>query len=242
MTGVYSLQCWRYRNLDEVIKIRKVHRKGWGEPLGILCGHGSGNHSEQTMGYLRRHHIELVLVRPANLKGNGANKGAVCQMKHVLGAIDLNMSSPRSLARGVLEKPISLYIRMRNLIPVKRDILTPERGMRVKVSKGQRNLVRQHLKDHKMSKMESNEDQGKLDQLHGLIRYHSMTVDPVALKRVEKAISASEEAFITALNRKCGRKNLAYFFEFSNASSRKGMMKPIADIAISDTTSRGGTK
>jgi transposase len=205
---------------DEVIKVLEAHRKGWGDPVGILCDHGSGNLSEQTRDYLRRHRIELVPVGPSNPKGNGTDEGAFSQMKRALGAIHLDLSSPGSLARDVLEKLIALYIRMRNQIPVRRSILTPREGMNVPVSKLQRDLERQQLKGYKRSKVESDEDQGKLDRLHGLIRYYSMTVDPPALKRAEKtikayekeAISAAEEAFIRAVNRKPGRENLAYFF------------------------------
>lgn len=205
---------------DEVIKVLEAHRKDWGNPLGVLCDHGSGNLSEQSKGYLESHRIELVPVGPANPKGNGTDEGAFSQMKQALGTIDLNMSSPRSLAKDVLEKLISLYVKMRNQIPLKGDILTPEGGMSAEIAKVQRDLERQYLKDHKMSKVESDDDQGKLDQLYGLIGYHSMTVDPLALKRAEKtikayekkAISAAEEAFIRAVNRKAERKNLAYFF------------------------------
>jgi transposase len=205
---------------DEVIKVLEAHRKDWGDPLGILCDHGSANLSEQTKDYLRGHHIELVPVGPANPKGNGTDEGAFSQMKHALGTIDLNMSSSRSLAKAVLEKLICLYIRMRNRIPVKGDSLTPERGMSAEIPKIQRDLERQHLKDHKMSKVQLDEDHGKLDHLYGLIRYHNMIVDPFALKRAEKTIkayekesvSAAEEAFIRAVNRKPERKNLSYFF------------------------------
>jgi hypothetical protein len=171
---------------DEVIKVLEAHRKDWGDPLGVLCDHGSGNLSEKTMDYLQRHGIELLPVGPANPKGNGTDEGAFSQMKQALGSIELNMSSPRSLAKGVLENLISLYVRMRNRNPIKGQIFTPQEGMRAEVSEVQRDLERQHLKGHKMRKVEADEDQCKLDQLHELIRYHNMTVDPLALKRAEK--------------------------------------------------------
>lgn len=135
-------------------------------------------------------------------------------MKQALGSIHLDLSSPRSLARGILQKLISLYITMRNRIPVKGAILTPERGMKVKLSKEQRDLERQHQKDYKRSKWESDEDQGKLDQLHGL------ALEPAALKQAEKAIkvyekeaiSAAEQIFTKVVNREPGKKTLPYFF------------------------------
>ena len=108
---------------DEVIKVLEAHRKDWGDPLGILCDHGSGNLSGNTLGYLQTHGIELIPAGPYNPKGNGTDEGAFSQMKQALGAIRLDLSSPRSLARGVLEKLISLYITMRNRIPVKGAIL-----------------------------------------------------------------------------------------------------------------------
>jgi len=108
---------------DEVIKVLEAHRKDWGDPLGILCDHGSGNLSGNTLSYLQTHGIELIPAGPYNPKGNGTDEGAFSQMKQALGAIRLDLSSPRSLARGVLEKLISLYITMRNRIPVKGAIL-----------------------------------------------------------------------------------------------------------------------
>ena len=64
--------------------------------------------------------------------------------------------------------------------------------------------------------MESDEDQGKLDQLHGLIRYHGLALEPAALKQAEKAIKAyekeaisdAEEIFTKVVNREPGKKTL----------------------------------
>ena len=205
---------------DEVIKVLEAHRKDWGIPLGVLCDHGSSNLSEQSRAYLREHDIELVPAGPYNAKGNGTDEGAFSQMKQALGEIHLDLSSPRSLARGILEKLISLYIAMRNRIPVKGNILTPAEGMSFVACKAQQDMEREHLRDHNRSKEKSEEDQSKLDELHGLIRYHGMTVEPGALKHAEKtikgyekeAIRAASEAFVKAVNRKAERGNLAYFF------------------------------
>jgi len=205
---------------DEVIKVLEAHRKDWGIPLGILCDCGSGNLSEKTRDYLRTHGIELAPAGPANPKGNGTDEGAFSQMKQILGTIRLDTSSPRSLARSVLEKLISLYVTMRNRVFAKGNILTPREAMKIPASKVQRDLERQKIKDHIAAKAKPQEDQSKIDQLHGLIRFHGIAVELAPLNRAEKTIkayekeafSAAAKAFIKAVSRKPDRKNLAYFF------------------------------
>jgi hypothetical protein len=59
---------------------------------------------------LEAHEIEAVPAGPYNPKGNGTDEGAFSQMKRALGVVRFNLSSPRALARSVLEKLISLYI------------------------------------------------------------------------------------------------------------------------------------
>jgi hypothetical protein len=205
---------------EEIIKVLEAHRSDWGSPLGMLSDSGSSNLSENVSSYLRVHGIEPVPAGPSNPKGNGTDEGAFSQMKRVIGPIHLDLSSPQSLAKGVLEKVISIYITMRNRIPVKGSILAPPERMKSFVSEVERDRERQHLRDHARKKRESQEDQSKLDQLHGLIGYHDIKPEPAALKRAEKTIKAFEEeaivaaseAFIKAVNRKPKRKNLAYFF------------------------------
>jgi len=205
---------------DEVITVLEGHRIEWGIPLGILCDSRSSNLSERTRDYLQKHRIELVPVGPANPKGNGTDEGAFSQMKRVMGTIRLDTSSPRALARSVLEQLISLYIILRNRIPVTTHAITPEEGMREVVSMGKLDQERKKIQDHLTSKGQPHADRAKLDQLHGLIRFHGIAVEPAALKRAEKsikayekeAISAAEKAFIKAVNRKSERNNLAYFF------------------------------
>ena len=207
-------------NSDEVIKVLEAHRKDWGNPLGVLCDSGKWNLSEQVRSYLQVNDIELVPAGPSNPKGNGTDEGAFSQMKQVLGTIKLDLSSPRSLARSVLEKLISLYITMRNRMSVKGNTLTPFQGMGTPTSKEQRAQERQRLKEFNKAKRESGKDRTKLDHLYGLIDYHRIAVEPSPLKRAEKtikayelaAIIAAEEAFVKAVNRKVERKNLAYFF------------------------------
>jgi hypothetical protein len=205
---------------EEIIKVLEAHRRDWGTPLGMLCDSGSSNLSESVKDYLRIHDIELVPAGPANPKGNGTDEGAFSQMKQVVGTIHLDLSSPRALARSVLEKLISVYITMRNRIAVKGGDLSPAQRMMTPVSDLERDRERRHLREHVGKKSGAPEDQSKLDQLHGLIDYHGLKPEPDALKRAEKTIKAFEteaifaasEAFVKAVNRKSERKNLSYFF------------------------------
>ena len=205
---------------EEIIKVLEAHRRDWGTPLGMLCDSGSSNLSESVNDYLRIHDIELVPTGPSNPKGNGTDEGAFSQMKRVIGTIHLDLSSPRSLARSVLEKVISVYITMRNRIAVKGSVLAPSEGMKSSASEFERDRERQHLREHVRKKTESQEDQSKLDQLHGLVEYHEINPEPAELERAEKtikafereAIFASTEAFVRAVNRDPKKKNLSYFF------------------------------
>jgi hypothetical protein len=205
---------------DEVIKVLEAHRKAWGNPLGVLCDSGSSNLSERTRSYLKDHDIDLVSAGPGNPKGNGTDEGAFSQMKRALGVIQLNLSSPKALARSVLEKLISVYIAMRNRNPVKGRVLSPDRGMTVPTSQAQWDAERQRFRDHMAAKARPQDEQVKVDRLYGLVRYHDIKAEPAALKRAERsiiafekeAIAAAEEAFTKAVNRKAERKNMAYFF------------------------------
>jgi hypothetical protein len=205
---------------EEIIKVLEAHRRDWGTPLGMLCDSGSSNLSESVNNYLQIHDIELVPAGPSNPKGNGTDEGAFSQMKRVIGTIHLDLSSPKSLAKSVLEKVISIYITMRNRTAVKGSVLAPSERMMSSASELERDLERQHLRDHIRKKTTSQEDQSKLDQIHGLIDYHDIKPEPAVLKRAEKTIKAFEKeaifaaskAFIKAVNRKPERKNLPYFF------------------------------
>lgn len=204
----------------EVIRVLEAHRRDWGAPLGILCDHGSSNLSEEIRTYLKAQKIELVAAGPNNPKGNGTDEGAFSQMKQVLGTLRIDTTSPRSMARGVLEKVVSVYIAMRNRALAKGNPLTPGEAMGLPVSQVQRDLEREKIKDYLATKMKPEAEQAKVDQLHGLIRFLGIGVESAALKRAEKsiqdyekeAITASEETFIKAVARKSERKNLAYFF------------------------------
>jgi hypothetical protein len=205
---------------EDLIKVLEAHREKWGDPVGVLFDHRSCNLSEEVREYLEGHGIEIVPAGPYNAKGNGTDEGAFSQMKRALGMIRLNVSSPRELARSVLEKLISLYIAMRNRISVRGRILTPSEDMATPVTWEQRDLVRQKLKEHNRLKTARKGDQDKLDRLQAMLRYHGITPEPDALKHAERsikgyemeAISAAEEAFLKAVNRNPEKKSLSYFF------------------------------
>ena len=205
---------------EEVIEVLKAHRKHWGTPLGMLCDHGSSNLSEKTRGYLKAHGIKLLPAGPSNPKGNGTDEGAFGQMKQVLGTVRLDTSSPRALARSVLEKMISIYIAMRNRLHLRGATLTPQQHMKTPTSQPQRDGERQRLAEYSRNKTTSQDTQGKRDRLHDLVRHHRMVVDPPVLKRAERsiiafemeAIGAAEQAFVKAVNRDSNKASLAYFF------------------------------
>lgn len=207
-------------NAEEVIRVLEGHRRDWGDPVGILCDHGSSNLSEEVRTYLKAQKIELVLAGPYNPKGNGIVEGAFSQMKRVLGTLRVDGSSPRSIAKSVLENVALVYIAMRNRVLAKGKTLTPGEAMSLPVSQDQRDLEREKIKNHLAGKMKPPTEQAKVDQLHGLIRFLGIGMEPAALKRAEKsiqsyekeAITASEAAFIKAVARKSERKTLAYFF------------------------------
>jgi hypothetical protein len=205
---------------EDLIRVLDAHREKWGDPVGVLFDHRSSNLSEEVREYLEGHGIEIVPAGPYNPKGNGTDEGAFSQMKQALGVIRLNLSSPRELARSVLEKVVSLYIAMRNRIPVRGEFLSPSEAMRTPVRQEQRDGEREKLKEHNRLKSERKGDQDKLDRLHSMLRYHGIILEPDALKHAERsikwyekeAISAAEEAFLKAVNRNPEKKSLSYFF------------------------------
>ena len=204
----------------EIIKVLEAHREKWGPPVGMLCDHGSANLSDEVAGYLVTHGIEAVPVGPGNPKGNGTDEGAFSQMKQALGVISLDSSSPRALARSVLEKLICVYISMRNRLPLVLKRSTPEQEIGRPVSEQQRSAELHRLKEHKKARAHSDEDQIKTDRLHGLISWHQLQLNADEVKRAERtikfyeaeAITAAEKAFVKAIGRKSSRRNLPYFF------------------------------
>jgi hypothetical protein len=205
---------------DEVISVLEAHRRQWGTPLGIVCDHGSANLSEDAINYTHAQGIELVAAGPANPKGNGTDEGAFSQMKKVLGVIRLDMSSPKALAKSVLNALVSVYVYMRNRLCVHNQDVMPIEQMAMPVSEDQRKVERQRLKEHQQAKAGSDEDQLKLDHLQWVIDHFGFELKADVLKRAERSIKAyeleaigeSQKAFVKATNRKTDRCNLSYFF------------------------------
>ena len=205
---------------EEVIKVLETHCKQWGSPIGVLCDHDSANLSADSKAYIRTRGIELVPVGPSNPKGNGTLEGAFSQMKEVIGPIRLDLSSPRALAKSVLELVVSVYVKMRNKLSLRGKSAIPIAELSRPVPEGLAAIERQRLKDHNAAKRISTDHQPKLDRLHWVIKNHGIATDPRSLDRAEKSIKAyeleaiadSEKAFIRAVTRKPECANLPYFF------------------------------
>jgi len=203
-----------------VIEVLEQHRRDWGTALGVVFDHGSANLSEPVRTYLEAHKIEMVPVGPGNPKGNGATEGAFSQMKQTIGAIQLETSSMVSLAKSVLHMMISLYIKMRNRMALRKNGTEPLVKMGTPVSERQREKEHQRLLDHKESKNSAQTNQSKLDRLHWVIQQHRLEPEAPELDRARQcirhydleAIAKSEEAFLKAVNRDPSRCSLAYFF------------------------------
>ncbi|MCJ7538723.1 MAG: hypothetical protein MUO88_03565 [Desulfobacterales bacterium] len=204
----------------EVISVLEAHRQKWGTPIGIVCDHGRANLSEDAIGYIKAEGIELVAAGPRNPKGNGTDEGAFSQMKKALGTIHIDMSSPKALAKSVLDSLVSVYVYMRNRLCLHNKNVVPAEQMTIPVSEDQRNGQRQQLKDHKKAKAGGQENQLKLDHLHWVIDRYGFELEPAVLKRAQysikfyelEAINETQKAFVKATNRNADRCNLSYFF------------------------------
>ena len=205
---------------EQVIKVLDSHRESWGLPIGVLYDHGSANISAQVQRYLNDLGIESVPAGPGNPKGNGTDEGAFSHMKEALGTIRLDISSPKAVARSVLDALVSVYVYMRNRLRVGGANVSPAGQMAVPVTDEQRNHERQELRNHIAAKAASEEDQLKLDRLHWVISHYGLDVAPDALTRAQRSIKAheleairkTEAAFLKATSRKADRLNLPYFF------------------------------
>jgi len=204
---------------EEVIRVIEAHRTLWGSPLGMVSDHGSGNLSGEVKSYLSRCQIEILPAGPGNPKGNGTAESAFSGMKEVVGSIVLNSSSPAVLAKSVLEKIVSVYIAMRNRLPLFGDHQSPEEIMSRPVSPE----VRQQKGDHykkRVQKLDDSVRQQKIGRIGWLISYHNLSIDEPSLKRAQTcisyydrdAIAKSEEAFLTAVRRDQNRRTMPYFF------------------------------
>ena len=204
---------------EEVIRVIEAHKASWGSPLAMVSDYGSGNLSDEVMAYLLQHQIEHLPAGPGNPKGNGTAESAFSGMKDVIGTIALNTSSPTLLAKSVLEKIVSVYIALRNRLP----LLGERRSAEEIISHPASQEARHQLSGHYQTRAQRKDDpdrQQKLDRLDWIIRYHRLDVDEPSWKRAQicmvsydrEAIAKSEEAFLTAVRRDQHRCSLPYFF------------------------------
>jgi hypothetical protein len=203
----------------EFIKVLEDHCAQWGKPLALVTDHGSANLSDRAQVYLQENDIEILPAGPANPKGNGTVESAFSGMEEVIGTLCLDASSPYSLAKGLLEKIVSVYVTMRNRLARRESRGCPEAMMETPVKTQQRQDLRGRYRQRAESRKKP-VSTTKQDRLQWLIGHYGMSVDENSMKRAGKcieyydldAISKSEEAFLRAVSRNRDRCNLAYFF------------------------------
>jgi len=205
---------------EEFIKVVKAHCREWGTPIGLVNDSGSANLSDASLNFLDSKNIKSVPSGPANPKGNGTIEGAFSQLKQVIGSIHIDTSSPKVLAKNVLQTIISVYIKMRNRLPLTNQLKTPAECMQIQVSDKNRDQVKDKLQNKVNIKNATGDDQAKLDVLHCLIKNMKIEADTAAIAKARKTITfynmqavlESEKAFVKAVNRKKERLSLPYFF------------------------------
>ena len=205
---------------EEFIKVLKAHCREWGTPIGLVNDCGSANLSDASLNFLDLKNIKPVPSGPANPKGNGTIEGAFSQLKQVIGSIHIDTSSPEAMAKSVLQTIISVYIKMRNRLPLTNHLKTPAECMKIQVSEKSRDLVKDKLQNKINIKNATGNDQAKFDILHCLIKNMKIEADAASIARARKTITfynmqavlKSEKAFVKAINRKKQRLSLPYFF------------------------------
>jgi len=204
----------------EFIKVMDMHRTVWGTPLAIVTDHGTANLSGEARDYLRGHDIEILPAGPANPKGNGSVEGAFSEMAGVIGTIRIDSTNPRTLAKSVLEKIVTVYIALRNRLPRLGASHSPTEEINRPVALQQRLEQKECYRLRAQQQRKKPDHTAKHDRLHWLIDHHHLVVDEPSLARAEKCIAyydletiaKTEAAFCTAISRDAGRKNLSYFF------------------------------
>ncbi len=203
----------------EFIKVLESHCAQWGKPLALVTDHGSANLSNRAQTYLRNNDIEILPAGPGNPKGNGTVESAFSGMEKVIGTIHLDTSSPHALAKGVLEKIISVYVTMRNKLSRRNTKYSPEQMIGAPVTVQQRQQQKDHFKKRAESRQKP-EETTKQGRLQLLVGHYGMRVDEKSMKRAIKCIKhydlevigKTEKAFLRAISRDQERCNLAYFF------------------------------
>lgn len=210
----------RAETSEAVINVLEQHRQEFGFPLGVVFDQGSWNLSEKVLDYLRNNEIQVVPAGPANPKGNGSDEGAFSLFKKTIETIELNTASLWALGKSVLEAILSVYVKMRNQLSLRKPRITPSEQMRAPVTEDKRQHQQQRLSDHVRRKYPDDANQPKLDRLHWVINHLGIFSEPAELQRAERcikgfdleAITKTEKAFLKAINRDPARKNLSYFF------------------------------
>ena len=204
---------------EEFIKVMEAHKDSWGTPLGVVSDHGSANLSSGARNYLDENGIDPLPAGPANPKGNGSDESAFSEMHRMIDPITLDISSPRALAKSLLDFVVSLYVKMRNRLCRIGDRLTPEETMGMPVPQEDRSRYKRKYEE-RARKRDDDSGQRKLDRLDFLISNHPLEVEERAMNRARKcilhydleAITRSEKAFLKAVNRVPSRCSIAYFF------------------------------
>ena len=119
----------------------------------------------------------------------------------------------------ILEKIVSVYVKMRNRVPRFGEKDIPSESMTSPVPNKEREDIRQRYRK-RSQKTEDPEQKAKLDRLDFIIKNHQLETDEKSLKRGQKcivsydleSISKSEEAFLRAIRRNRQRATLPYFF------------------------------
>jgi len=143
-------------------------------------------------------------------------------MKKTIGPIALTTTSPADLAKSVLEKVISVYISMRNRLPLLSGKQSPEDTIGSPVADTDRQKMEECYKNRALKKQKQAypDNQPKIDRIDWIVQYHHLQTDEPALKRARtcivhydmEAIAKSEEAFLSAIRRDPNRRTLPYFF------------------------------
>jgi len=189
-------------------------------PIGVVCDSGSANLCDASVNFMNSEDIVCVPAGPSNPKGNGTIEGAFSQLKQIIGAIRIDTSTLESLAKSVLQTVVSVYVKMRNRLSLKRKFKSPAQYMEEPVSETAKKDLKLKLQNRIRLKKDKEEDNQKLNRLHCLIKAMAIPCNRAAVKRAEKtitffnmdAIVKSEKAFVKAVNRKKQRLSLSYFF------------------------------
>lgn len=204
---------------DGVMKVLVAHIGDWGAPLGILCDRGTANLGGRVCDFAADRDIVMLPAGPGNPKGNGSLEGAFSKMKEIIGTIRLDISTPRAIAKSVLETVVRVYVAMRNKMPL-RSGKSPAENMSAPVSAETRERERVRLKNFGAARTDNPENREKIERIRFMIKKMGIGAAPEVVERAEKnvtyydteAIVEAEAAFLKAVTRDSKRLSLPYFF------------------------------